>query len=128
MPSRSRFDEPPIHTIHPEKERREPKANAYTLECEPCDPDAPEALAKRTVSESNQIRYWIKRGMVGAETGFLFNPQSPLFDELTVNRFHAALGRGKYEFREVTQEAYELYLRFLRTGNTRDLRHAERAS
>lgn len=127
MPSLSRSDDLPVHRIRPDEERIVPEADGYGLGGEPCGPDTSGALAKRTRGESGVVRYWLKRCMAGHDSGRLYNPQSPLFDPASVNRFFAELGRGKYEFREVPHEAFEHYLRFLRKGNPLDLRHAERA-
>lgn len=86
------------------------------------------ALAKATTdNETGNARYWLKYATGGPDAGHLYNPQSPTFNAGQARRFRPESGRAQYEFRRVTKESFDLYLRFLRTGNLANLRQAERA-
>lgn len=54
----------------------------------------------------------------------MFNPHDPMY--MGNPRRMTQGGRRLYEFRAVRQEAFDCYLRFLRTNNVVHLRHAER--
>lgn len=104
------------------------KSAAYKWGGEEVDLDSGEAIAKVTVDPISKITsYWIKRATAGGEAGCFFNPMSPNFNEFTVNRIHSELGRGAYEFRRATQESFDHYLQFIKTGDVFYYRHAERS-
>lgn len=79
-----------------------------------------EALAKKTVS-SVKTRYFIKTGPYGK----IFNPIG-IFSEGRSNKFLRQTGKPEWEFTEVNQRVFNLYLSFLRTKNVAYINLAER--
>lgn len=82
--------------------------------------DTNEVLAKKTVSEI-KTRYFIKIGPHGK----IFNPIG-LFSEGRSNKFLRQTGKPEWQFKEVNQRVFELYLSFLRTKNIGHINLAER--
>ncbi len=108
-------------------ELREPSAIIYegwTFECEECDPDKVECLAKSVFDpETSKRRYLVKTCVTGRDGGNFFNPLQTEAAELG-RRFQA---RSTYDWRKVSKRQFEDYLLFLKTGNSVRLRQAERA-
>ena len=103
------------------------EVTAYGLGGKEVDVDSSEALAKKSFDPATGVtRYWLKRATAGPDAGRLYNPQSPTFNADAAKRVRNDMGRGQYEFRKATAEAFELYLRFLVTGNPTHIRQAER--
>jgi hypothetical protein len=99
----------------------------YTLRGEPMEVDDPLCVAKRTADGfSGVARYWVKRATAGPCAGALFNPHSPDYVPESLHRKWAHSGRDNWEWSKVSADAFEAYLRFLRTGNGVHYRHAER--
>ena len=91
------------------------------------DPNCDDALAKVvTDKKTGRSSYWLKRATSGPDSGNLFNPQSPTFNAQAAKRFHSAMNRGQYVYRKASKDSFELYLKFLQTGNPLNLRNAER--
>lgn len=61
----------------------------------------------------------------GGAAGELFDPAQSEISLLTANNTNT--GREWYQFRDRTEESFNHYLAFLRTGNTAHRRRAERA-
>lgn len=82
------------------------------------DAESNASHAKVTVNlDTKRVRHWIKFGVGGRcslEAHRMYNPLSPTFNN------------GEYEYRPVKQEAFDLYLNFLKTQNLINLRNAER--
>jgi hypothetical protein len=70
-------------------------------------------------NESN--KFYIKVGTYGK----IFNPIG-LFSEGKSEKFVAKIGRKEFEFKEVNQKVFDLYLNFLSTKNIAWLNNAER--
>lgn len=88
---------------------------------------AVECLARKSFDPATGVyRFWLKRATAGPEQGTLYNPHSPMFEKASTQRVYSHLGRGQYEFFKVSQEAFDSYLMFLKTGNPIHLRQAER--
>jgi hypothetical protein len=109
----------PINKALPVEPQENPANTGYTASAETCPLDSKAAVAKQIGSK----RY-AKRATRGIEAGCLYNPDSAMGDHA---RFHSDRGQDQYEFVEVTTEAFDAYLRFLRSKNPVHLRHAERA-
>jgi len=96
------------------------------------NPDSPDCLAKEVKDEvldggdAASPTYWLKTGTVGAECGKLFDPNGVLHQPGSESKAAARLGKNRYEFKRVSREKFETYLRFLKTGNPLHLRFAER--
>ena len=76
-------------------------------------------VAKKIVH--TKIRYFVKSGPYGK----LFNPIG-LYSEGRGNRFMAKSGKNLWNFKEVNQKVFDLYVSFLKTKNTAWLTNAER--
>ena len=89
------------------------------------DPDSEACLAKRVTDHvTGTTRYFAKEARVGPDSGRLWNSSSPNYDP----RLRAPAYRGckAYEFRSVSKEAFDYFLRFLETHNPSHVHHAER--
>jgi hypothetical protein len=109
----------PIHHIRPEEPRVVDGPLVVTFfgaRGVVIDSDSKAALAKESHDPATgRRRYWVKAVKSGPDRGRLYNPQSPTFSP-----------RNEYEFREVKADAFDLFMRFLRTGNPLNVRGAER--
>lgn len=77
-------------------------------------------LAKSIVS-SGSTKYFIKTGKYNK----IYNPIG-MYSEGTNNKFQAKIGRNEWEFKEVNQKIFDLYLKFLTSKNIAWLNNAER--
>jgi len=82
--------------------------------------DNPNTFAK-CVSSENGSRYFIKVGLYGK----IFNPIG-LYSEGRQNKFLSKVGKKEYDYKEVNQKVFDLYVNFLRTKNQAWLNNAER--
>lgn len=82
--------------------------------------DLTNCLAKHTISNSKH-KYYIKVGAYGK----IYNPMG-LYSEGTSNKFLAKIGKSAWEFTEVNQKVFDMYVNFLRTKNQAWLNNAER--
>jgi hypothetical protein len=82
--------------------------------------DGNNVYAKKSMS-SSKTRYWIKVGTYGK----IFNPIG-LYSEGTANKFVAKIGKKIWEFKEVNQKVFDMYVNFLRTKNIAWINNAER--
>lgn len=80
-----------------------------------------DALAKRVHLSNDKIKYWIKIGPHGR----IYNPIG-LFSEDRANKHIARAGKNEWEFRQVNQKVFDMYLSFLKTKNIAWLNNAER--
>ncbi len=105
----------------------ETKVTGFAWGGEECEPTSKACLAKVSYDpETRRTRHFLKRATVGPEAGRLFNPQSATFDPSLLGKVTEYLGRGGYEWRPAHEEAFVLYLKFLKGGNPVDVRCAER--
>ncbi len=89
------------------------------------DPDSEGCLAMSAIDPAlGGEKYYLKRATTGPTAGSLYDPNGPLARDPARPAGH--LGKGAYEFRRCTKDAFDAYLSFLQTGNTLHLRHAER--
>jgi hypothetical protein len=89
--------------------------------------DDPNRVVAKRVQSSERVRCYVLTGTTGTDAGRLLNPYGLYFDENDISRFHAQKGRARYEFRRVSEPAFEDYMRFLRTRIESHLRSAERS-
>lgn len=78
------------------------------------------ALAKK-IKLNSKTKYYIKVGAYGK----IYNPMG-LYSEGTSNKFLAKVGKNAWEFTEVNQKVFDMYISFLRTKNQAWLNNAER--
>lgn len=84
--------------------------------------ESSEILAKKTITDNGNYRYYLKVG----QHGKLFNPIG-LFSEGNNKKFNSKFGKKEWNFKEVNQEIFNMYINFLTTKNTAWLNNAERA-
>lgn len=80
-----------------------------------------DALAKAVSVDNKPTRFYIKVGTYGK----VYNPIG-LYSEGQSKKFLAKIGRKEFEFKEVNQKIFDLYVNFLSTKNTAWLNNAER--
>ena len=76
--------------------------------------------AKKIVS-NNSTKFYIKVGTYGKA----YNPIG-LYSEGMANKFIAKIGKRAWNFKEVNQKIFDMYVNFLKTKNTAWLNNAER--
>lgn len=83
--------------------------------------DENKALAKMVSVDNNPNRYYIKVGTYGK----IYNPIG-LYSEGQSERFLSKIGRKQFEYKEVNQKVFDMYVSFLSTKNIAWLNNAER--
>lgn len=86
-----------------------------------CDEENNKVVAKAVTTDSRPTRYYIKVGTYGK----IYNPIG-LYSEGKNSKFLAKIGRKEFEFKEVNQKVFDLYINFLSTKNLAWLNNAER--
>ena len=106
------------------KAQTQEQPEAVDSNCDAIDPENYKCVAKRvSYSSGMHPRFFIKRLTRGHPRFF-----NPVDDEIyQLDSIHTDKGRARWEFSAVSEEAYDLYIQFLRTQNTQLLRNAERA-
>ena len=79
------------------------------------------ALAKRVHTGNKTPKFYIKVGTYGK----IYNPIG-LYSEGKSEKFLAKIGRKQFEYKEVNQKVFDMYLTFLTTKNLAWLNNAER--
>ncbi len=79
------------------------------------------SVVAKSISKNNSNKFYIKIGTYGK----IFNPMG-LFSEGKNEKFIAKIGKKEFEFKEVNQKVFDLYLNFLSTKNLAWLNNAER--
>lgn len=77
-------------------------------------------LAKCVTSDSSK-KFYIKTGTYGK----IYNPMG-MFSEGKSEKFVAKIGRKEYNFKQVNQQIFDMYVNFLSTKNIAWLNNAER--
>lgn len=83
--------------------------------------DEDKALAKCVHVGSKPPKYYIKVGTYGK----IYNPIG-LYSEGKSEKFLAKIGRKQFEYKEVNQKIFDMYVTFLTTKNLAWLNNAER--
>ena len=78
-------------------------------------------VAKSVTTDNKSPRYYLKVGTYGK----LYNPIG-LYSEGQNSKFLSKIGRKQFEFKEVNQKIFDLYINFLTTKNLAWLNNAER--
>lgn len=78
-------------------------------------------VAKMVTTDDKPSRYYIKVGTYGK----IYNPIG-LYSEGKNTKFLSKIGRKQFEFKEVNNKVFDLYLNFLTTKNIAWLNNAER--
>jgi hypothetical protein len=96
----------------------------YSFRGLPIDnPEAPECLCKKAKDPgTGTSRYFVKFVMAGSNAGNMIDPN----DETDLKRRGDWTAAGHFGFRPVSQLAFDLYLKFLQTGNQAWRRQASR--
>lgn len=89
--------------------------------------DEPSCIAKQVFNDTLcENQYYLKRCMVGADAGKLYDPLSTNFNINNTNRFYTDRGQHHYEFKKVSEEAFRLFSSFIETKQPAFCRQAER--
>lgn len=89
------------------------------------DPEHPNCLCKESRNRARGTRrYFVKFSVAGVNAGRMVDPN----DDQDLARRGDWTANGRFEFRPVEQAAYDLYLRFIKTGNPAYRLQAERAA
>jgi hypothetical protein len=80
-----------------------------------------ESLAKAISIDNKPTKYYIKFGAHGK----IYNPIG-MYSEGRDKKFLSKIGRKEFEFKEVNQKIFDLYVNFLTTKNTAWLSNAQR--
>jgi len=83
--------------------------------------DENKALAKIVAVDDHPNRYYIKVGTYGK----IYNPIG-LYTEGHSEKFLSKIGRKQFEYKEVNQRVFNMYVSFLTTKNMAWLNNAER--
>lgn len=78
-------------------------------------------VVAKKITKNGSSKFYIKVGTYGK----IFNPMG-LFSEGKNSKFIAKIGKKEFEFKEVNQKTFDLYLNFLSTKNIAWLNNAER--
>ena len=78
-------------------------------------------VAKAVSTDGKPKRFYIKIGTYGK----IYNPIG-LYSEGMNSKFLSKIGRKQFEFKEVNQKVFDLYVNFLTTKNLAWLNNAER--
>lgn len=78
-------------------------------------------VAKTSTVDNHPTRFFIKVGTYGK----IFNPIG-MYSEGKNSKFLSKIGRKEFEFKEVNQKIFDLYINFLSTKNLAWLNNAER--
>lgn len=78
-------------------------------------------VAKTSSIDNRPMRFFIKVGTYGK----IFNPIG-MYSEGKNSKFLSKIGRKEFEFKEVNQKIFDLYVNFLSTKNLAWLNNAER--
>lgn len=87
--------------------------------------DDKQVFCKRVCHQS-YAQCFIKAETFGISGGMFLNPTSMWFDSDRKNETISRTGKERFQFKKVSQEAFDLYIKFLKTGNVAYLRNAER--
>ena len=115
MPSPSDSPAKPPHRVHEEftdfVEDAALQVTGYAFGGKEVDPESRDCVCKKVFDPNTQKRsYFLKFATAGPERGQLPNPQGARWDV-------TSLAKGRYEFRPVKVDDYDLYLAFLKSGN-----------
>jgi hypothetical protein len=77
------------------------------------------AYALRQEYTNGRKKYFIKFATAGPGIGQILNPWASYYREGDDTKYEKQMGRRRYEFREVSEEIFSEYLKFLKTRNDR---------
>lgn len=99
----------------------------YVIDRKEVEADSDSVYAKST-TDRRGARYWIRQATSGPDAGHLLNPWGINFQQgVDDRRINAFMGKRRYEYMQVSQEVFDIYLNFLETKNELYYRQAERA-
>ncbi len=85
------------------------------------------SFAMRKDYSGGASEFYIKQATAGPGTGRILNPWGVYFQPGDETKFEKDKGRKRYEFKRVGEDIFNLYLKFLTSGNERYLLNAERS-
>lgn len=87
----------------------------------PCTNTETNLTFAKIVSKNQNTKFFIKTGTYGR----IYNPMG-MFSEGKENKFNAKIGKKEFEFKQVNQKIFDMYINFLSTKNIAWLNNAER--
>lgn len=102
------------------------KNKYYLADGKISEEDLSDAYAKKEV-KGERYTYWIKRATAGPDCPHLVNPWGLHYDQAYEKKYERYIGKRRYEYSQVPEEVFNIYLLFLKTRNERFYRQAERA-
>jgi len=75
----------------------------------------------KKINNENTVKYFIKVGLYGK----VYNPIG-MYSEGRHTKFLTKAGKKEYDFKQVSEKVFDMYLRFLRSKNIAWLNNAER--
>lgn len=75
----------------------------------------------KIITKNNSTKFFIKTGTYGR----IYNPMG-MFSEGKENKFNAKIGKKEFDFKQVNQKIFDMYINFLSTKNIAWLNNAER--
>lgn len=88
--------------------------------------DRDKAFAYYSETAEGTRTYFVKFAIAGPAQGRMLNVNGVGYQKGDENRYEKSLGRMRYEFREVNQKIFDLYVNFLKTLNEKYILQAER--
>jgi hypothetical protein len=93
---------------------------------EEVSPENKNIVAKQLFfEETKTFKYLVRVCSHGPESGLFFNPQT--HEKEMLNKIDNYTGRERFFFRPTSKESFDLYTKFLQTGNVSLLRNAQRS-
>jgi hypothetical protein len=91
--------------------------------------DGAQVLAK-TMNNQKGCKYFCKFNTTGVEAGHLVNPWSMYADEAVtpINKMNNKTGKFEQEYKEVSKEVFDLYVRYMSSQSDVHYRQAERGA
>jgi hypothetical protein len=87
----------------------------------PCSKEENKNTLAKCVIRNGSKKFYIKTGAYGR----IFNPMG-MFSEGKSDKFISKIGKKEFEFKQVNQKIFDMYLNFLSTKNLAWLNNAER--
>jgi hypothetical protein len=118
------FRQPPRQT--PDKAKRKPsfvngalpkdqEGVSFCINIKGDHTDNEGVAACKRVTNGSVVTHFVKFAVDGPDRGHMLNPYSIYFREGDDTRIEARRGSMRYEFKRVTEQAFNLYVKFLST-------------
>jgi hypothetical protein len=89
-------------------------------------PDGKGVFAKKITYSSGRSEHFILFATIGANINKMINPWGLYYNSGDEVKYEKQMGRNKYEYRKVSEEVFQTYIKFLETRAQRYILTAER--